>query len=99
MSNNLHRSDSLSSLTSLSSKPISGYILLSVEWDQAVSEVTVKVIQAAGVERADGLYVKAYMSVDGKDIKSSKQKTKAKAERELHSMVTGPGCTVVLQPQ
>ena len=52
---NMHRADSLTSLTSISAKPISGYILLSVEWDSAVSAVTVKVIQAAGLERADGL--------------------------------------------
>jgi hypothetical protein len=75
------RSGSLTSLNSLSSvtgASISGYVLLTVAWDPSVAEVVVKCFEGAAVQAADGLYLKAYLSVGGKDIKSSKQKTKPK---------------------
>jgi hypothetical protein len=69
---------SLNSLSSLSGVSISGYILLSVEWDSSNGEIVVKMLEGAAISPSDGLYIKTYLSHDGQDIKSSKQKTKPK---------------------
>ena len=70
----LQRSDSL---TSLSVRPVSGFLRLSLEWCAKQHEVSVVCHEGRGLSTHNA-YVKLYLSgADGKDIKATKRKTKA----------------------